>query len=108
MNVEARHVARSDFPFFLGGVCLWKPEFNHVKERLCQRDHVNETMSESHSCLRLCNLVSGRVYDLRACFTTRVKHTLSSIGGHTGPKWGVQLVGPQGVSQSGEGVGFWA
>ena len=86
-------------------------------------------MSESHSCLRVCNLVSGRVYDLRACFTLegkthpqlctpkkklracftpRVKHALSFIGGRRGPKWGVQLVGPQGVSQPGEGVGFWA
>ena len=33
---------------------------------------------------------------------------MTCIGGRRGPKWGVQLVGPQGVSQSGEGVGFWA
>ena len=55
----------------------WKPEFNRVKETMSERpyqkDHVSKTMSESYSCLRVCNLVSGRVYDLRACFTLEGK-----------------------------------
>ena len=95
-----------------------------MSERPCQRDHIRE----SHSCLRVCGLVSGRVFGLRACFTlegkrrpqlctpkkswgrdlpSRVKHALSFNRGGRGMKLCVQWVGPQGVSQPGEGVGFW-
>ena len=63
------------------GGYAWKPEFYHVRETMSerpyQRDHVRETMSEipcqSHSCLRGCLLVSGRVYGLRVYFTPRGK-----------------------------------
>ena len=44
---------------------------------------------------------------VRACFTLGVKHALTFICGGKGLKWGVQWVGPQGVSQPREGVGFW-
>ena len=52
-------------------------------------------------------LADRTFFGLRACFTPRIKHALSSIGGGRDLKLAVQRVDPQGVSQAGEGVGFW-
>jgi len=80
--------------------------------RPCQKDqdHVREvkTMSErSRPCQKRQWIAAKRFFGLRACFTLEVKHTLTFICGGKGLKWGVQWVGPQGVSQPREGVGFW-
>ena len=64
-------------------------------------------MSErSRPCQKRQWIAAKRFFGLRACFTLEVKHTLTFICGGRGLKWGVQWVGPQGVLQSEEGMGF--
>ena len=69
-------------------------------------DTMSEIPCQSHSCLRGCSLVSGRVYGLRACFTPRVKHALTFICGGRGSEMGHTVGRPPGGLTEGRGRGF--